>query len=57
MNDSTRSKLVPELHCPDCKRPMRVLTLLPTFDELWDLSFKCDQCGKVSGVTHKPEER
>jgi transposase-like protein len=57
MNESISSNLVPELHCPDCKKPMRVQTVLPTFNGLWDLSFECDQCGKVSGVVHKPEDR
>jgi hypothetical protein len=54
MNDSAPSKLVPELHCPDCKKHMRVRTVLPAFDGLWDLSF---QCGKASSVVHKPEDR
>jgi transposase-like protein len=57
MNVSAPSKLVSELHCPDCKNPMRVRTVLPMFDGLWDLSFECDQCGKASSVVQKPEDR
>ena len=58
MNESARAiKTGPELHCPDCKNPMRVRTVLPMFDGLWELSFECDQCGKASSVVHKPEDR
>jgi transposase-like protein len=56
MNVNAPSKLVSELHCPDCKKPMQVRTVVPMFDGRWELSFECDQCGKASSVVHKLED-
>ena len=57
VNGGAASKSVPDMLCPDCKKSMRVLTLLPALNGLWDLSYKCDQCGKVSDVVHRPEDK
>jgi hypothetical protein len=57
MNDGGPSHPLPKLACPDCKQPMRVLTFIPMSDGMRDLSYKCEVCGKVTGVVHKPEDR
>ena len=55
MNNSRPSSPLPKLPCQDCKQPMRVLTFVPASNGFWDLSYKCDQCGEITGVVHKPE--
>ena len=57
MNDGGISHPLPKLNCPDCKLPMRVLALAPASDGLRDLSYKCEMCGKITSVVHKPEDR
>jgi hypothetical protein len=57
MSDNGPTKPLPKLECDECKKPMRVLTFTPASNGLWDLSYKCDQCGRITGVVHKPEDR
>ena len=60
MNDggisSPLSQPLPKIDCPDCKKPMRVLTFAPIGNGMRDLSYKCEACGKITGVVHKPED-
>ena len=57
MNESNPSKLMPEVHCPNCKKPMRIATLLPMFNAQWDASFRCDDCDRtVAGLVPEPED-
>jgi hypothetical protein len=57
MNDSGPAKPLPRLQCDACKQPMRVVTSLPSTNGMRDLSYTCDQCGKITNVVHKPEDR
>ena len=57
MNDDGTSHPLQKLDCPDCKKPMRVLALMPTSNGLHDLAYKCEACGKIVGLVHKPEDR
>ena len=56
MNDRGPIRPLPKLDCPDCTKPMRVLTFMPMSNGMRDLTYKCEVCNRVTGVVHKPED-
>jgi hypothetical protein len=57
MKDGGSFRPLPQLDCFDCQKPMRVLTFFPMSNGMRDLSYKCEVCGKITCIVHKPEDR